>query len=104
MASSRCRFALAVGLVLAWAVPGWSAPPGSAEVTAIIFLRDNNELIYAGVDGYLHVWDMKQNKERLRIHAHTNGVYGLALSNHGKQFASAGADRLVRLWDSATLK
>jgi WD40 repeat protein len=74
------------------------------EVTAALFTPDGHTLIVADQDGFISFRDVARDQELLRVDAHKNGVYGLALSADGKQLASAGADRLVRVWDIARVK
>jgi WD40 repeat protein len=91
-------------LALGTAAPARDLARSQNEVTAVVFTPDGKTLIWASLDGYLYYWDVARNRERLRVEAHKDGVYGLALSAEGKVLASAGADGLVRVWDVARIK
>jgi WD40 repeat protein len=45
------------------------------------------------------VWNLRQNREALRLRGHTRAVHALAFDASGKLLASASQDSTVRLWE-----
>jgi hypothetical protein len=73
----------------------------SGGVRRLVFTADGNQLLSAGFDGAVRVWDMATRKEVRCIKIEGGTVYSLALSPDGKTIATAGRDGL-HLWELAT--
>ncbi len=54
--------------------------------------------------GVLSVWDLASGQVQASWQAHSDRVLGSAISPDGSSFASAGADRLVKVWNVHTRK
>jgi WD40 repeat protein len=55
-------------------------------------------------DGTVRLWDLPSGRALATLHAHTSGVYGVALSADGQLLVSGGSDGIVRLWSLATVQ
>ena len=68
-------------------------------VTAVGFVASTHYFFTAGKDGVLKYWDGDRFEHILTLgDVHKGEVWALAVSGDGTFFASAGADRAVRVW------
>lgn len=79
------------------------------RVTALAFTVDGKRLIAAdsvpASRARLQVWDTANWKALQTVDsAHMDTIYALDVRPDGKQIATASADKLIHLWDAATLK
>jgi WD40 repeat protein len=72
------------------------------EVRAILLGDSGRRAYSAGVDGKIHVWDIREGKRVHCFESHTHPVTCLALSADGKWLASGALDGTVILWDRTT--
>jgi WD40 repeat protein len=56
-------------------------------------------LASASADGTVRIWDWKAGKEICTLH-HANDVRCLAFSSDGELLATAGHDRIIKVWDT----
>jgi WD40 repeat protein len=68
------------------------------EVTAAVFTPDSQAIIVASGNS-VFIWDVSTGKRLGPPLRHPVGVIRLACRPDGKQFATAGADRLLRCWE-----
>jgi WD40 repeat protein len=96
----------------------WNAAELSAErvlrdeltdrISALRFTSDGAQLVIAdgsiGERGTIHLVDAKTGARKASWNAHTDTIADIAISPDGKTLATAGADKLVKLWDLASQK
>jgi len=80
----------------------------AGRITAVAFINNGQRLILADSLatklGQLHVFRTLGWSRVKTIRAHTDSIYALAISQNGKYIASAGADKLARIWNADTLQ
>jgi WD40 repeat protein len=98
--------------VLVWDV-GTDEPPLVLDgligrVTALQFLHGGESLVAAsgpaGRPGRLSLYHLPDSKPRASVEAHADEIFALAADRDGAVLASAGADKLVKLWEPASFK
>lgn len=73
----------------------------SRGVETLCWLPDTDELVSAGIDQSLRVWDLASGECVRNLNQHTGAVHGIALRRGGAGLplvASVAADRTVRFW------
>jgi len=66
------------------------------------FSRDGTQLVTAGGDKLIKVWELASRKELARIEGHTAQVLGVAFNTNATQVVSGGADKEIKVWDIKT--
>ena len=61
--------------------------------------RDGRQVVTAGRDGAVRIWNLDRGRARGRFKAHRGWALGASLSPDGRQVASAGDDGVVAIWD-----
>jgi hypothetical protein len=78
------------------------------RITALRFLPDGKQLLAAdgrvSEEGTVRVIETATGVIAASWVAHSDTIFDLALSRDGKLLATAGGDRLVKIWDMATRK
>ncbi len=78
----------------------WTTPVG--RVTALIFTPDASTLLSGeaapGRGGSVRAWRVQDNSPVAEWPAHDDSIYGLAISADGKRLATAGGDRVAKIW------
>lgn len=96
----------------------WKSEPLAAEgeitagltdrITALRFLPDGKQFLAAdgrvSENGTLRIVDAGSRTIAASWTAHADTIFDLALSGDGKLLATAGGDKLVKIWDLATRK
>lgn len=67
-----------------------------------VFTPDSKQLVAAGPDKQIHVWEVPTGEELHEFGKHPNWVNGLVLAADGKQLLSSCNDGIMRLWDLAS--
>ncbi len=79
------------------------AHPGVEDLHSAVFSGDGKLLISADDDS-LRLWNLAGTNERLVLKGHAGVVSAIAFSQKGKRLITAGHDRMVAHWDTATGK
>lgn len=70
-------------------------------VRTLIFDAASNQLLSAGEDGTVRIWDLETQAETQVIEAHQNWIRDMELSPLGSTLATASDDGTVKLWNPA---
>jgi WD40 repeat protein len=77
--------------------------PHHTEVWFAEFNRDGSNVVTAGADNLVRIWDVKNQKEpKVTLTGHTDLVYFASFSPDGLRVVSASADKTVRIWNCHT--
>ena len=69
------------------------------------FPKYGHYLLSCSLDCKIKLWDVLSHRKCARTYiGHSEGVRDICFTNDGRQFLSAGFDKLVRLWDTETGK
>ncbi|MHA1325622.1 MAG: WD40 repeat domain-containing protein [Candidatus Helarchaeota archaeon] len=72
------------------------------EVYAVSVLPNGKQMVSAGEDGTIQLWDIHNGQILQIIHNHLCSIKIIALSPDGTRLASTGSDRIVKIWDLNT--
>ena len=70
------------------------------QVTAVQFNDDPSQVISAGIDNDLKIWDTRKNSVLTEMPGHTDTVTGMKLSPDGAHVLTNAMDNTVRMWVS----
>jgi len=66
------------------------------------FSRDGTQLVTAGGDKLIKVWELDSKKELARLEGHSAQVLSVAFNTNATQVVSGGADKEIKVWDIHT--
>ena len=70
----------------------------------ILRQNDGKQIITAGADKTIKIWNFDTSKVVYDMAGHTSPVTAAVCTNDGKRIASASGDKSIRLWDALTGK
>jgi WD40 repeat protein len=85
-------------------LPARQFGPHGIEANCVAYVPGGRQIVSAGADGTLRLWDVASRTEIRRFKGHTGPVEGVAVSPGGDTILSCSQDKTVRLWELATGK
>lgn len=71
---------------------------GDERITALAFIPWSKKMILGNDEGFIEMWDLKEKRAVDIIEAHRGRVELFAFCVDSKQIASAGNDKVIKLW------
>ncbi|MFL5327460.1 MAG: WD40 repeat domain-containing serine/threonine protein kinase [Gemmataceae bacterium] len=95
------------GYVRVWTLPELQAAgefPTFTSMRTVEFMPDSSMVVTGSHDGDVQLWDVTVNplESKKTIKAHAGVVYAVAVTSDGATIASAGSDKMIKLWDAAS--
>jgi WD40 repeat protein len=72
-------------------------------VPAITFTDDGKQLVSAGADQTIRIWDVARAREQAILSGHLSEVYQVAVSSDGKTIVSGCKDGTILAWDAENI-
>ena len=69
-------------------------------MTAVQFNADPSQVVTAGIDNDIKIWDTRKNAVLTEMPGHTDTVTGMKLSPDGGHVLTNSMDNTVRMWVS----
>ena len=69
------------------------------QVTAVSLSDTAEQIISAGIDNEVKVWDLRKKEVIYRMKGHTDTVTGMELSPDGSYLLTTAMDNTMRIWD-----
>ncbi|WP_333771087.1 TIR domain-containing protein [Streptomyces sp. IBSBF 2435] len=83
------------------ASPAHLQPPShQGSAWACRFRRDDSQMVTAGADGVVQIWDAETGQGKPILRGHGRRINAVAFDASGLRLASCGSDGVVRLWDT----
>jgi WD40 repeat protein len=73
--------------------------PIPVSINSLAFSPDGRQLLSAGKDMDLRLWDVESGQLVRELHGHTGEVFAAIFHPDGQRIVSAGRDRVIRIWD-----
>ena len=73
-------------------------------VPSVAFLGNGRQMISAGWDMSLRLWDIATGMQQRKFTGHSDPVQALDINKAGTRMVSGGTDRTIFLWDVSTGK
>lgn len=74
------------------------------DVVMSVGWLDSDRIAMAAMDGTIEVWNAGQRRKERTLEGHSRGILSLVVVGPSRRLVSAGVDRSLRVWDSATGK
>ena len=68
------------------------------QVTAVQFTEDASQVVTAGIDNDIKIWDLRKNAVVTDIQGHSDTVTGMKLSPDGAYVLTNSMDNTLRIW------
>jgi U3 small nucleolar RNA-associated protein 13 len=73
-------------------------------VLRVAFITRGLQLLSAGADGLIKIWNIHNNECVNTFDKHTEKIWGFAVAEDGASFVSGGGDSVINYWKDNTVE
>lgn len=74
----------------------------SNSILRVSFINNGLQVISAGSDGLMKIWDLKRNECLATLDKHTDRIWALAIQNDGDRIITGDASASIKIWKDST--
>lgn len=74
----------------------------SNSILRVGFINNGLQVVSAGSDGLMKIWDLKRNECLVTLDEHIDRIWALAIQNDGERILSGDASATIKIWKDST--
>lgn len=74
----------------------------SNSILRVGFINNGLQVISAGSDGLIKIWDLKRNECLATLDEHSDRIWALAIQNDGDRIITGDASAIIKIWKDST--
>ena len=72
------------------------------SILRVGFINNGLQVVSAGSDGLMKIWDLKRNECLATLDEHTDRIWALAIQNDGDRIITGDASASIKIWKDST--
>lgn len=74
----------------------------SNSILRVDFINNGLQIVSAGSDGLMKIWDLKKNECLATLDEHSDRIWALAIQNDGERIITGDASATIKIWKDTT--